>query len=152
MNLRKIHRKKKKKQPEKNRKFTKCWNLLHKNEVADDQIWKELDGVVDRVNYIIPLMSQNVRNGNNTWSLVSRPLNKKVTKNKWVYRIKRNQDGNIEKFKARLVARGDQQLPGQHYDETFAPVARFEMLRALLAISAENEMFVHHMDIVSAYT
>lgn len=94
----------------------------------------------------------NTLKGNNTWSLVSRPLNKKVIKNKWVYRIKRNQDGSIQKFKARLVARGDQQIPGQDYDETFAPVARFEMLRALLAISAENEMFVHHMDVVSAYT
>lgn len=90
--------------------------------------------------------------GNDTWSLVSRPSNKKIIKNKWVYRIKRDQDGNIDKFKARLVARGDQQIQGQDYDETFAPVARFEMLRALLAVSVENEMFLHHMDVVSAYT
>lgn len=90
--------------------------------------------------------------GNNTWSLVSKPLNKKILKNKWVYRVKRNQDGNMERFKARLVARGDQQILGQDYDETFAPVARFEMLRTFLAISVENEMYVHHMDVVSAYT
>ena len=83
----------------------------------------------------------NTLKGNKTWSLVSKPSNKKVLKNKWVYRIKRNQDGNVEKFKARLVARGDQQIPGQNYEETFAPVARFEMLRAFLAVCVENEMF-----------
>lgn len=88
---------------------------------------------------------------NNTWTLVSRPINDKVLKSKWVFRIKTNQDGSIEKHKARLVARGDQQIEGIHYDEVFAPVARLETIRTLLASSVARKMHVHQLDVVTAY-
>jgi len=61
---------------------------------------------------------------NNTWTLVSRPKDKKVIKSKWVFKVKRHQDGSVDKFKARLVARGDQQHEGTDFNEIFAPVAR----------------------------
>lgn len=88
---------------------------------------------------------------NETWTLVNRPENKKVLTNKWVFKIKRNAKGQIEKYKARLVARGHVQKEGIDYEEVFAPVARYEIIRTLLAAAVEIEMHVHQMDVVSAY-
>lgn len=88
---------------------------------------------------------------NGTWSLVSRPENKKVLSNRWVFKIKRNGKGEIEKYKARLVARGHTQKAGIDYEEIFAPVSRNEIIRTLLAVAVEEEMHVHHMDVISAY-
>ena len=88
---------------------------------------------------------------NNTWTLVNRPQNEKVLKNKWVFKIKRNQNGMLEKFKARLVARGDQQRVEIDFDEIFAPIARFETIRTFLASSVIKEMYIHQMDVMTAY-
>lgn len=71
---------------------------------------------------------------NTTWILVPRPINKKVLTNRWVFRTKRNQDGQVEQYKARLVARGHTQEYGVDYDEIFPPVARYEIIRTLLAL------------------
>lgn len=86
---------------------------------------------------------------NNTWTLVRKPLSTKIIKNKWVFKVKRDQDGRVEKYKARLVARGDQQRLGVNYEEVYAPVARLETIRTLLAVSVIEGMHVHHMDVVS---
>lgn len=88
---------------------------------------------------------------NGTWSLVPRPENKKVLSNKWVFKTKTNSKGEVEKYKARLVARGHIQKAGIDYEEIFAPVARYEIIRTLLAVAVEEEMHVHQMDVVSAY-
>jgi len=89
---------------------------------------------------------------NNTWKLVSRPRNKKVLTNRWVFKTKYNKDGSVNKYKARLVARGHTQRKGIDYEEVFAPVTRYETIRTLLAAAVECEMHVHHMDVISAYT
>jgi len=90
-----------------------------------------------------------IRNG--TWSLVPRPENKKILTNRWVFKTKRDSHGQVVKYKARLVARGHIQKAGIDYEEIFAPVARYEIIRTLLAAAVEEEMHVHHMDVVSAY-
>lgn len=82
---------------------------------------------------------------NETWTLVPRPTNKKILTNRWVFKTKVVQDGEI-KYKARLVARGNTQEWGIDYEEVFAPVARYETIRTLLAVSANEEMHVHQMD------
>ncbi|KAL0281595.1 UNVERIFIED_CONTAM: hypothetical protein PYX00_002534 [Menopon gallinae] len=73
------------------------------------------------------------------------------------YKIRTNKNGNsseapANKYKARLVARGHTQRPGIDYDEIFAPVARYELIRTLLAIAVNEQMYVHQLDVVSAYT
>jgi hypothetical protein len=52
---------------------------------------------------------------NKTWSLYPRPLHKHVVKNKWVYKLKRNLDGSIDRYKARLVAKRFEQIPDIDY-------------------------------------
>ncbi|BBH04613.1 multidrug resistance-associated protein 9 [Prunus dulcis] len=71
---------------------------------------------------------------NNTWKLVDRPSNKPVIGVKWVYKVKLNLDGTVQKNKARLVAKGYSQKPGIDYNETFAPVARLDTIRTLIAL------------------
>jgi hypothetical protein len=68
-----------------------------------------------------------------------------------VYKVKRDENGNIVKYKARLVAKGYVQQPGVDFDEVFAPVARLESVRLLLAIAAHYGWGVHHMDVKSAF-
>ena len=63
---------------------------------------------------------------NGDWEIVPRLENKFVVTSKWIYKIKHVVDGNIEKFKARFVARGFSQIEILDYDETFTPIARYQ--------------------------
>jgi hypothetical protein len=73
-----------------------------------------------------------------TWHLVDLPRHKKSIGVKWVYKTKLNETGHIEKHKERLVVKGFSQQPGIDYGETFAPVARLDIVRTLLAITAHH--------------
>ena len=58
---------------------------------------------------------------------------------KWVYKIKLNPYEMIQKYKARLVAKGFKQKPGVDYFETYAPVARLETIRTIIALAAQKK-------------
>ncbi|KAI1001633.1 Retrovirus-related Pol polyprotein from transposon [Podosphaera aphanis] len=88
---------------------------------------------------------------NHTWDEVPRPQNRNVVGSKWIFKIKRNADGSVERYKARLVAQGFSQLPGHDFDETFAPVARYDSLRILLRIASQHHWTPQQMDVNSAY-
>jgi hypothetical protein len=68
-----------------------------------------------------------------------------------VYKLKRNEAGDIVKHKARLVTRGFVQQEGIDFDEVFAPVARMESVRLLLVLAAQEGWQVHHMDVKSTF-
>ncbi|GJR14404.1 ribonuclease H-like domain, reverse transcriptase, RNA-dependent DNA polymerase [Tanacetum coccineum] len=90
-------------------------------------------------------------NRNNTWKLTTLPKGHKAIGLKWVFKTKRDANGNIIKHKARLVAKGYIQEHGIDFEEVFAPVARMETIRLLLAIAANNKWEVHHLDVKSAF-
>ena len=63
-----------------------------------------------------------------TWSLVPLPPHKNVVTRKWVYKLKRHNDGSVARDKGRLVAKGYLQQYGLDYDETFSPVVNLLLL------------------------
>ena len=75
---------------------------------------------------------------NNTWELVAIPREREVVSLKWIYKIKLNQEGDIQKHKARLVARGFTQKPGIDFYETFSPVARLETIITVIVVAAHK--------------
>ncbi|GJR17050.1 ribonuclease H-like domain, reverse transcriptase, RNA-dependent DNA polymerase [Tanacetum coccineum] len=109
-------------------------------EASSDQKWIEAMKVeLDSINR------------NNTWELTTLPKGHKAIGLKWVFKTKRDANGNIIKHKARLVAKGYIQEHGIDFEEVFAPVARMETIRLLLAIAANNKWEVHHLDVKSAF-
>jgi hypothetical protein len=88
---------------------------------------------------------------NDTWELTTLPAGKKAIGSKWVFKTKLNTDGTIDRYKARLVAKGFNQRPGIDYDETFAPVAKFNSIRVILALAAKLDLEIHQLDIKTAF-
>ena len=71
---------------------------------------------------------------NQTWVLTYLPGDKKAVGCKWVFTIKQDPNGKVERYKARLVAKVYSQTYGVDYDETFAPVAKLSTVRTLVSI------------------
>jgi len=87
---------------------------------------------------------------NDTFELTDVPSDRLVVGGKWVYTVKREQNGQ-ERFKARYVAKGYSQTPEIDYKETFAPTARITSIRMLLQLAIQEGMSVHQMDVKTAY-
>ncbi|SGZ33236.1 BQ5605_C041g11947 [Microbotryum silenes-dioicae] len=81
----------------------------------------------------------------------SLPHGAKVLGSRFIFRTKRDQLGKITSHKGRLVAQGFSRRPGIDYDETFAPVAKFTSIRALIARAAAKQLHVHQADVDKAY-
>lgn len=88
---------------------------------------------------------------NNTWTLVERPQGLNVVDNRWIFKVKMNPDNTVERYKARLVARGFTQQYGIDYSETFSPVVRFTSIRSILAIVAQKRMHMMQFDVKTAF-
>jgi Reverse transcriptase (RNA-dependent DNA polymerase) len=79
------------------------------------------------------------------------PDGRRAVQSKWVLHIKRDKSNAISRFKARLVAKGFTQIPGQDFNHTFAPVARWDSIRSILAIATLNDLELRQLDVKTAY-
>jgi transposase InsO family protein len=88
---------------------------------------------------------------NETWRIELLPEGRLPVGCRWIFKFKRDGQGNITRYKARLVAQGFAQLEGIDYEETFAPVAKFTSIRTALALAAHYDWHVEQMDVKSAF-
>ena len=72
---------------------------------------------------------------NDFWTLVPRLEGEHIIGTKWIFRNKTNDEGNVIRNKAHLLAQGYSQMEGVDYDETFVPVAHMESIKILLALA-----------------
>lgn len=86
-----------------------------------------------------------------TWSLCPKPQHRNLIRNKWVYNIKRKSNGSIDRFKARLMAKGFDHHNGIDYTETFSPVIKLVTIRLIFALDLQFDWKVKHFDVSNAF-
>jgi hypothetical protein len=109
-------------------------------DLPDAEMWKK--ACEDEINSLVE---------NGTWEIVPLPTGKKAIGSKWVFKIKRHSDGSVERYKARVVAKGFLQVFGLDYNEVFAPTFRMGTIRTILALSAIHDFHLRSIDISSAF-
>ena len=85
--------------------------------------------------------------GNKTWKVVDLPPGSEPIGCKWIFKRKNKVDGTIDKFKARLIAKGFTQKEVIEYFVTYAPVAIIASIRMLIALASIHEFVIHQMDV-----
>lgn len=88
---------------------------------------------------------------NDTWDLVELPIGKKPIASKWVFKTKFKPNGEVDRCKARVVARGDKQISGKDYKHTFSSVAKFTTVRIVIALVAAKDWDIQQLDINNAF-
>jgi len=88
---------------------------------------------------------------NETWKLTPLPPNRKPISSKWVFKIKTHADGTIDKYKARLVARGFTQVQGIDYSETFSLVVKLNSIKVLLALATQYNLEIYQLDVKTTF-
>ena len=88
---------------------------------------------------------------NGTWEVVKLPPGKRAIGSRWFMKVKHNADGSLDRYKARVVAKGYSQRPGFDFKETFAPTVRYSTIRTILAIAALEDLELRSVDISHAY-
>ncbi|GJU11502.1 retrovirus-related pol polyprotein from transposon TNT 1-94 [Tanacetum coccineum] len=113
---------------------------MNVNEALTDESW--IIAMQEELNQFIT---------NDVWELVPQPKYMTIIGTKWVFRNKLDENGIVSRNKARLVAQGYNQQEGIDYDETYAPVARLESIRILLAYACALDFKLFQMDVKSAF-
>lgn len=93
----------------------------------------------------------NAHAKNSTWEIVPRNDETREITSKWIFKLKQNAEGKVERYKARLVARGFVQTEGIDYGEIFSPVVRMDSLRLLFSICAQFNLHYAQFDVTTAF-
>jgi len=88
---------------------------------------------------------------NNVLEKVPRLAYKSIVGLGWIFKVRHDTYGNIEKYKAKFMAKGYSQVEGIDYEETFSLVARYSSIRSILALAAQMEWNIHHMDVKTTF-
>ncbi|GJX49747.1 retrovirus-related pol polyprotein from transposon TNT 1-94 [Tanacetum coccineum] len=113
---------------------------------------KNINEALKDENWVMAMQEElNQFKTNDVWELVPNPMDMTIIGTKWVYRNKLDENGVVTRNKARLVAQGYNQQEGIDYDETYAPVARLESIRILLAYACALDFKLYQMDVKSAF-
>nr|GEX21172.1 putative reverse transcriptase, RNA-dependent DNA polymerase, Gag-polypeptide of LTR copia-type [Tanacetum cinerariifolium] len=109
-------------------------------EVAQDNHW------VEAMNNEMEALFRN-----NTWILTDLPVNKKTVGCKWLFKIKYKSFDAIEKYKAKLVAKGFSQREGIDYEETFSPVVKMVVVRCIISLVVHTNWPLFQLDVNNAF-
>ena len=88
---------------------------------------------------------------NKTWLVVDLPLGKHAVYSKWIYKIKHKADGDIKRFKSRIVAKGYSQQERLDYHDTFSPVVKMVTVRSVIVVDVSKGWFLYQMDMYNAF-
>jgi hypothetical protein len=110
------------------------------NEALDDSRW--IQAMKEEMEALLK---------NKTWTLVSLPEGQKTVECKWVFSIKYKADGSVERYKARLMAKGYTQTYGIDYQETLSHVAKLSTVRVLLSLASNLDWPLHQFDVKNAF-
>ncbi|GJR27387.1 zinc finger, CCHC-type containing protein [Tanacetum coccineum] len=110
--------------------------------VVPEEVTEEKEAINDEMDSIM---------GNNTWVLADLPPGCKPLGCKWIFKRKLKVDGTIDTFKARLVIQGFKQKSGIDYFDTYAPVARINTIRLLIAMTSIHNFIIHQMDVKTTF-
>lgn len=126
--------------------------LLFDELIPEPKSFNEAMNSSFKVNWLNAMKGEiNSLEKNDAWKLTDLPPGRKAIGCKWVYKVKYNPNGSVQRFKARLVAQGYSQKFGEDYDRIFAPVVKPVTFRTLLAIAAKEGLNVIHMDAETAF-
>ncbi|GJX28486.1 putative RNA-directed DNA polymerase [Tanacetum coccineum] len=112
--------------------------------IVDSKVKYGLENYVSYVNL-------SAVNSNDTWEVVDLPLGRKVIGGKWVYRIKYKSSGDIDRYKARYVAKGYNQKERIDFDETFSPVVKIVTIRCVINLAVQNNWCIFQLDVNNAF-
>jgi hypothetical protein len=100
------------------------------------KIWK--DSMVEEIESL---------HKNETWDLVKLPSGRNIVSRKWLFNKKMNAIGQVDKFKAQLVAEGYSQVEGVYFSEVFSPIEKITSIRVLMSLVATFDLEIEQMDV-----
>jgi hypothetical protein len=115
--------------------------LLASDSAGDPQTCEEAIGSLDAADWLAAIQSAyDSLIGRNTWDLVGLPTGRKTIACKWVFKTNRHAGGSIARFKPSLCGKGFSRVHGLNFNETFAPVVKFDTFRVIFSLVANLDL------------